>query len=118
MKHASLPLLRRREFITLLGSAAAAWPVAARTQQNAMPVVGFLSSQSPEAFTPYVSGFRDGLKDAGFIEGKNLAIEYRWARGRNDALPSLAAELAARGPAVIVMSGGQPVALAAKAASP
>jgi putative ABC transport system substrate-binding protein len=108
-------MIRRREFITLLGGAAA-WPLAARAQQ-ALPVVGFLSSQSPEAFAPYVSGFRDGLKEAGFIEGKNVAIEYRWSRGRNDALPSLAVELAALRPAVIVTSGGQPVALAAKAAS-
>ena len=94
--------LRRREFVALLGSAAAAWPLAARAQPTTTPVIGFLHPGSPEAFPERVRGFRQGLKDAGFLEGENVAIEYRWAEEQPDRLPALAAELVRRRVAVIV----------------
>src|SRR5262244_412554 len=108
----------RREFVALLGGAAAAWPLAASAQQPAMPVVGFLHPASPEPFGHIIDGFRRGLNDTGFVEGQNVAIEYRWARGEYDRLPALAAELVQLRARVIVAGGGEVGALAAKAATP
>jgi len=108
--------MRRREFIAGVGGAAA-WSLAARAQQSAMPVIGFLNSASPQPFAKYVAGFRTGLKETGYIDGQNVTIEFRWAEGHYDRLPEMAADLVRRKVAVLVSTGGEPSVLAAKAAT-
>src|SRR6266699_3445301 len=108
--------MKRRKFLGVLGGEAA-WPSGARAQQAVVPVVGFLSFRSSDADSNPVGAFRQGLKEAGYVEGRNVAIEYRWANGQYDRLPQLATELVDRGVAVIILVGGGPTTAAAKAAT-
>jgi putative tryptophan/tyrosine transport system substrate-binding protein len=109
--------MQRRAFITLFGGAAATWPFAARAQQPAVPIVGFLHILSPENVPQFVPAFQQGLEEQGFIEGQNLAVEYRWAHGQYDRLPDLAADLVSRKVAVLAATGGQPSPKVAMAAT-
>jgi ABC-type uncharacterized transport system substrate-binding protein len=109
--------VKRREFITLFGGAAATWPLRAHAQQPAMPVIGFLNPTTPEALAEPLRGLRQGLKDAGYVEGENLTIEYRWADNQAEQLPAMAAELVRRRVSLIVATGGGQAPLAAKAAT-
>jgi putative ABC transport system substrate-binding protein len=109
--------MRRRELMLLLGGAAVAWPLAARAQQKAMPVIGYLSLASPGSNAAIVAAFRHGLRDTGYVEGQNVTIEYRWAEGRHDRLPALAVDLVGHKLDVIMTSGGTAPAQAAKNAT-
>ena len=108
---------KRREFITLLGGAAAGWPLAARAQQSTMPVIGYLSARSPDDTAHLVAAFRRGLDEQGFVEGPNVTIEYRWALGQHNRLAAMATEFVRRPVTVLTTTGGEPAAFAAKAAT-
>jgi putative ABC transport system substrate-binding protein len=109
--------MRRREFISLFGGAAVAWPFVANAQSPPMPVIGYLSARSPEDTANLLAAFRSGLAQSGFVEGQNTAIEYRWARGQYDKLPAMAAELVGRSVSLLTTTGGEPAVFAASAAT-
>src|SRR3974390_3382509 len=109
--------MQRREFITLLSGAAVAWPLAARAQKPAVPVIGILSSESPAVTASEIAAFRRGLSETDYVEGKNVAIEYLWAEGQNDRLPALAADLVGRKETLIAPAARPPPAVAAKTAT-
>jgi putative tryptophan/tyrosine transport system substrate-binding protein len=109
--------MRRREFIAFVGSTAVAWPLPARAEQSTVPLIGFLNAASPQPFANYVAGFRAGLKETGYVDGRNVAIEFRWAEGHYDRLPEMAADLVRRKVVVLAATGGAPSITAAKAAT-
>ena len=106
--------VHRRSFLTLLGAPAAAWPLAAGAQQPVMPLVAFINGASPDGYAPMVATFRQGLKEAGFVEGQNVTVEYRWASGQYDRIPAMALELLAGRQVAVIVANTTPAAAAAK----